>query len=376
MIGEYNKRLKFTIRTIVLIGLILLLILNFSGVVNIVRNVYGVFFPLLFGAAIAYVLNILMSGYEKIYFPKSHNRLVIMTRRGVSIFAALLTIALVLLLFLIIIIPQAAESIRLLTEGFPAMYNNVVEWAKQYSDEFPVLQEKLSEFNANESDFLNKGFQLLGNGAWVTVSLMGSVFGKIMNFILAAIFAIYILFGKEDLKAKFDKLINTYMKAKKREKLYDVLRVTDETFSGYIVGQCKEAVILGVLCTIGMLIFRFPYSTIIGPVVGLTALIPLFGAYIGAAVGFLLIVMVAPFKALLFIVFIIVLQQIEGNLIYPKVVGGSIGLPGIWVFAAVTVGGGLMGITGVLLGVPIAATVYKLLGKSVNERIKQQASDK
>jgi len=184
------------------------------------------------------------------------------------------------------------------------------------------------------------------------------------------------LFGKEDLKAKFDKLINTYMKAKKREKLYDVLRVTDETFSGYIVGQCKEAVILGVLCTIGMLIFRFPYSTIIGPVVGLTALIPLFGAYIGAAVGFLLIVMVAPFKALLFIVFIIVLQQIEGNLIYPKVVGGSIGLPGIWVFAAVTVGGGLMGITGVLLGVPIAATVYKLLGKSVNERIKQQASDK
>lgn len=159
------------------------------------------------------------------------------------------------------------------------------------------------------------------------------------------------------------------MLADRREKLYRWIRTANETFASYIVGQSKDAVILGVLCTLGMLVFGFPYAITIGPVVGLTALIPMVGAYIGAAIGILLIVAVDPMKALWFIVFFVALQQLEGNLIYPKVVGNSLGLPGVWVFAAITVGGGLMGITGVMLGVPIAATVYKLLGKSVRARL-------
>ncbi len=170
------------------------------------------------------------------------------------------------------------------------------------------------------------------------------------------------------MKRNFRKLFDTYMRPQRREKLYEGLRTADEAFSGYIIGQFKEAVILGVLCTLGMMIFGFPYAATIGPVIGFTALIPLVGAYIGAALGFLLIVMVDPIKALGFIVFIIVLQQIEGNLIYPKVVGDTIGLPGIWVFAAIIVGGGLLGIAGILLGVPIAATVYKLLVKDIETK--------
>ena len=216
---------------------------------------------------------------------------------------------------------------------------------------------------------IKKGLELLGNGAFGTVSFIGTVFGAIVEFILAVTFSIYILFSKEQLKNNLDKLLKAYMRTDKREKLYESLRTANETFSNYFLGQFKEAIILGVLCTVGMLLLRFPYATIIGPVIGLTALIPMVGAYIGAAVGFLLIVIVDPLQAVFFILFIVILQQIEGNLIYPKVVGGSIGLPGIWVFAAVIVGGGLMGIAGVMLGVPIAATIYKLLGKSVNERL-------
>jgi len=180
-------------------------------------------------------------------------------------------------------------------------------------------------------------------------------------------FSIYVLFDKDKIRGNFNKLINATLNASRRENLAKVIQTADETFTDFFLGQFKEAFILGVLCTIGMLIFRFPYATTIGSVVGLTALIPMVGAYLGATVGFLLIFIVNPFKAILFLLFIVILQQVEGSFIYPKVVGHSIGLPGIWVFAAIIVGGGLMGIIGILLGVPLVATIYKLIGKSISK---------
>ena len=363
-----NITQKTVVKTVILIGIVLLIILIFTGVVNLVRNVSTVFFPLLLGAGIAYVLNILVSVYEKIYFPKSKNKILISTRRAVSIFLSILTIGAVLLFFLLILIPQVNQFINLLKEKFPKIYETVVEWADKYADQLPLLQEKLKELNMDGNTALEKGATVLSKWAGGTVSIVGTIFGGIMNFILAMFFSIYILFSKEDLKHKFEKLLNSFVKADKRKKIYNVLRTANESFSSYIVGQFKEAVIIGVLCTLGLWIFRFPYATIIGSVIGLTALIPLVGAYIGAAVGFLLIVAVDPIKALLFLLFIVILQQVEGNIIYPRVVGESVGLPGIWVFAAFTVGGGLMGIPGILFGVPIFATLYKLLSQAVNER--------
>lgn len=367
--NENTQKPRSTIKTIIFIGLILLLVLNFPTVINGIKNIYGVIFPLLLGTIIAYVLNILMTGYEKIYFPKSKNPQIIKTRRGICILLSLATIILILMFFLRILIPQVVQTISLLSEALPVMYNNILAWVNQYAAELPLLQEKVAELNMDEASVFKRSLQLLGNWGWGTVSFMGTVFGEILSFILSLIFSIYILFGKENLIHEFGKLSKAYLRPDRREKFYEALKTADETFSNYIVGQCKDAVILGLLCTLGMLIFRFPYATIIGPVIGLTALIPMVGAYLGAAVGFLLIVMVDPVKALLFILFIVILQQIEGNLIYPKVVGESIGLPGIWVFAAVTVGGGLLGVVGILLGVPIAATAYKLLRKSVDERL-------
>jgi len=363
-----NISQKSIVKAIILAGVVLLIILNFPAVINIVKNIYKVIFPLLLGAGIAYVLNLPVSLYEKFYFPKSRNKIIINTRRAVSIFLSILTIAGVFMFFLLILIPQVNQFTSLLIERFPKVYEKAVEWINQYADQLPVLQEKLKELNMDGNTALEKGSKILSSWAGGTVSLVGTIFGGIMNFILAVIFSIYILFSKEELKHKFDKLLKAFVKDDKRKKIYNVLQVANESFSNYIAGQCKEAVIIGALCTIGMWIFRFPYATIIGSVIGLTALIPLIGAYIGAIVGFLLIVSVDPIKALLFILFIIILQQVEGNLIYPKVVGESVGLPGIWVFAAITVGGGLMGIAGVLFGVPIFATVYKLLSQTVNER--------
>lgn len=369
MINDDSKKHKTVIKTITFIGLVLLIVLNFNDVINIFRKIYTVVAPLLIGAVMAFVLNILVNTYEKIYFPKSRNRTIIKSRRGVCILLSILTIILVLMFFLNIVIPQIAQFVTLLIKGFPAVYEKSLEWALEHSDEIPVLQQRVKDLNMNGEEVLKKSLELLGNWTLGTVTFVGSAFGAVINLILALTFGIYILAGKEDLKYKFDKLLKAYMREDRRKRLYEVLDTANETFSSYIVGQCKEAVILGILCTIGMVVLRFPYAKIVGPVIGLTALIPMLGAYIGAALGFLLIITIDMMQALLFLVFIVVLQQIEGNLIYPKVVGESIGLPGIWVFAAVIAGGGLMGITGILFGVPLIATIYKLLDKAVNKRL-------
>ncbi len=366
---------KSIVKTIVTAGIVLLVVLYFSEALGIVNNIYGVISPLLLGAAIAYVLNILVAWYEKIYFPKSRNRRINSSRRGVCILLSLLSIIAIIMFFFGVVIPQFARSIQILSEGFPAMYNNLLEWAKQHADQIPILQQTLQELNLDGASVMKKVMDVVGSWAGGTFSLMGSVFGQIFNWVLAIIFAIYLLFGMEDLKKQLSKILRTYMKEERRAKLHEITGTADETFSGFIIGQCKEAVILGILCTAGMLIFGFPYATVIGPVIGLTALIPMLGSYIGAVIGFLLIVMVEPFTSLMFLIFVLVLQQVEGNLIYPKVVGKSIGLPGIWVFTAIIIGGGLFGITGVVLGVPIAATVYKLMSRAINKRLEAEQQE-
>jgi len=195
----------------------------------------------------------------------------------------------------------------------------------------------------------------------------------LFNFILAFTFAVYILATKEKLVAQVSKASRAFIKEDKRKKIKYVIDITNKMFSSFIVGQVTEAIILGTLCALGMLIFKFPYALSVGAFVGITSLVPIFGAWAGGAVGFLLIAVDSPLQAVIFIIFIIVLQQLESNLIYPRVVGTSIGLPGIWVLAAITVGGGLGGIVGMLLGVPTAATIYQLFKNEANRRLEKAA---
>ena len=207
-----------------------------------------------------------------------------------------------------------------------------------------------------------------------TISVVGSVVGGVVNFFIGLIFGVYILVSKERLSSQAKRILRAYLKEKTVKEIARIIRTADDTFSSFIIGQCTEAVILGTLCAVGMLIFDFPYAVMIGSFIGVTALIPIVGAYLGAGLGAFMILTVDPLKALLFLVFIVILQQLEGNLIYPRVVGSSIGLPGMWVLAAVTVGGGLMGIGGMLLGVPLTATAYKLLRSDVNARNERKDS--
>lgn len=331
--------------------------------------------PLLMGCVIAYIVNILMSFYERHYFPKSKSAGVRKSARIVCMVGAFLTLFVVLALVIRLIVPELISCVQLLFAEVPKVMQSVVDWLTK-SDILPKdIEQFLQEIDWNST--LSKVWKVLSSGIGSTVNFavgaVSSVVGTTMNLVIGAIFSIYLLMGKERLQSQAEKILNVYVRPSWNEKLHYVLSVANGCFHNYIVGQCTEAVILGALCAVGMFIFRFPYAVMTGAVIGVTALIPVAGAYIGGAVGFLLILSQSPMKAVLFLVYLVILQQLEGNLIYPRVVGASIGLPGIWVLATVTVGGGIMGIGGMLIGVPLAATLYQLLSKKVNKKEKLTA---
>lgn len=361
---------------ILLIAALILGIQNITVVVTVLQTVAGVLQPLILGAVIAYILNILMKKLEKIYFPKSKNSLINKTKRMVCIILSLLLVIGILGLVMGLVLPELAGAFAVIAESVPVYYEKLVAWLMTYSDKFPVIEEYInglqldwSQITKNLVMYATSGVGGIFNSA---ISVVSVVVGGIVNFVIALIFAIYLLAGKEKLSAQLKRVLEAYLSEKKRAQLAQMVAVADNTFSSFIVGQCTEAVILGSLCTIGMWILRFPYAPMTGAFIGVTALIPVAGAYLGAGVGAFMIMTVDPMKALLFLVFIVCLQQLEGNLIYPKVVGSSVGLPALWVLAAVTVGGGINGIFGMLLGVPIAATLYKLIGMDVRKKVDKQ----
>lgn len=371
---EKKKMDKAVVKYFLLAAVLVLVIRYFEEVLGMIGNIWQIATPLLMGCVIAYVLNIVMRRIERIYFPNSEKKAVIKTRRAVGIVGSIALILAIAVLIVTLVLPELINTIKLMGQGIPPFVESCIDWLVNNSSQFPELGKQLQSLEIDWASLTRNIFSYLTAGVGgllnSTISIVTVVGGGVINFVVALIFAVYLLAGKEKLSAQIKRMLCAYLKEEKVQAVRKVLHTADNTFSSFIIGQCTEAVILGVLCILGMLLFQFPYAPMIGTFVGATALIPIVGAYLGAAVGAFMILTVSPLKALLFILFIIVLQQLEGNLIYPRVVGSSIGLPGMWVLAAVTIGGGLMGIPGMLLGVPLAATVYKLLAKDVRHRLK------
>ncbi len=365
--------MKITWKTCLKIGITLFLLYiaiafwdNISGLLS---AVFAAMFPILIGGAIAYVINIPMTFYEKHYFPKKNGKFFTVTRRPVCMTAAFLTVIAVMVIVVWLIIPKLGECVSVIVAKFPALFEKALLFAKSLDIMPEDIINSLSEIDwqSKLTDMIGTITSGVGNVVGGVISVVAGVFSGIVTVLLSIIFSIYILATKDNLRIGGTKLLNRYASEKWNKRISYVLSVLDECFHSYIVGQCTEALILGCLCTVGMLIFGFPYALMIGALVAFTALIPVAGAYIGAGVGAFMILTESPVQALLFLVFIVVLQQLEGNIIYPKVVGTSMGLPGIWVLAAVTIGGGIFGVLGMLLGVPIAAAVYRIIGDDVKK---------
>ena len=368
---EFDKDVKKIIWLVVGLFALFLAIRYWAVIEGMVTLGIDAATPLLVGCVMAYVINILMNFYEKWYDRIFKVEVAKKVKRIVCIIFAFLSLGGILAFIVNMILPELINCIA----SFIRMIPDAVDWLVEFVGEerlheyFPFLQGgfDFSTISTQIEELLKSVLNGVGGAVGSIVTALTNVVSLIVSFVIGLIFSLYVLLDKEKLCAQSKQIVTTYL-PKKSETILYVTRVVNESFHNFIVGQVTEAVILGVLCIIGMMIFRFPYAVMIGVFIGFTALIPIAGAYIGAGVGAVLMLTTDPLLALEFLIFIVILQQLEGNLIYPRVVGNSIGLPGIWVLTAITVGGGVLGIGGMLLAVPLAAAAYRLLREDLARR--------
>ena len=370
--------ISFTARTCLRLGVTIFLIYVAVTLWRPLLGLLGRFFrsaaPLILGFALAYVVNILMTVYEKHYFRKRADEAwVKKSRRAVCLIAAIATILGAMILVLYIVFPQLIKAITLIREQIPGLLQSIAHNEKLMN----ILPEEIRDAiqKLDYQKLVEGAVRFLTNGASTSASLMSSLTGFLgsltsgfMILFMGFIFSIYILVGKERLAGQFRRLFQSYLSTGWVSRITPVVSVINNCFHSFIVGQITEGIIIGLLCAGGMWVLRLPYAAMIGTVVGVTALIPVLGCYMGAIVGALMCLSVSPVKAIEFLIFIFCLQQFEDNLIYPRVVGTSLGLPGIWVLAAVMIGGGIGGFPGMILSVPITATIYTLLRMGVEKR--------
>lgn len=344
-------------------------IYNHKLLFNYVGELYSLISPFVVGLCIAYVVNVILRPIERMWMKllsKSKGNWVKKLKRPICLLLSILLIIGIIIAVVFLIIPELSKSISSLVSMVPTYVDEIEDWWNGLSLRLDKYNIQLPEFSFNS----DKLVQMLKDGGSAvintTLSATTSVVTAVINIVLALAFSIYVLAQKETLKRQSKKVLAKLMKPEKMQSLLDMLGLINRTFTNFITGQLTEAVIIGALCFIGMSIFRMPYAPAISVLVGFTALIPVFGAFIGTAIGAFLILLVKPIQALWFVVFIIVLQQFEGNLIYPKVVGKSVGLPGIWVLVAVTIGGNAMGVVGMLVSVPLCSVLYVVARNAVN----------
>ena len=366
-----DKTRKDIIIIISYIALVIFALVNFSKIFVFLGKVISIFSPFLLGIILAFVLNVLNNFIEKKIFCKiKPSKIWNKIKRPLCITLSLILVFLTIFFVMNLLIPQLKNSASLFTDTLPAYKEDIIGILNKFDvDESTVnkVGEYLDNFGKVITDYIK------GNSKdviTVTTEVATSVVNIISKGIITLVFAIYMIAQKETLSRQINKVMKAYLKPKTINKINTVGTLANKTFSNFVTGQCLEALIFGSLVFVGMLIFRFPYASTIGVLLGFTALIPIFGAFIGTAIGFILIMMVSPVKAILFVVFIIVLQQIEGNLIYPRVVGKSIGLPGMWVLLSVTVGGSIGGILGMLIATPLCSLLYALFTRMINDRLK------
>lgn len=350
--------------------LLFLAIHYWGNIANLFSVLWTAAWSLILGAMIAYVINILMSFYERKLLPKCRKPIWIKNRRSVCMLLSFLTLILAVVLLVRLIVPQLADCFMVLLDAFPGAIRSLYAWLDENLGVSAFLEEQIAALPSTDAEWralLEKSLSFLVSGVGgvmnAAVSVTSTVIGSVVSLFMSIIFMINILASKEKLASQFEKLALRALGERVLQKIRHVLSVLDNCFHSYIVGQLIEALILGSLCALGMWILQLPYPLMIGALIGVMALIPIAGAYIGAAVGAIMIFSVSPIKAVVFLIFLVALQQVEGNLIYPRTVGSTLHLPGLWVLAAVTVGGGVMGVAGMIIFVPLTAALYRLLGE-------------
>ncbi len=355
--------------------LLVLALVKFDQIMAVGAALASSMKPLFIGFAIAFVLNrpcaFFLRQYERRLAPRFRK----LGRPFAVLTSYVLMIVIIVALFSFVL-PQVMESIRLFAGSVSGYVENLQKLLDQVAGYLDLKSLDLSKLSTYLRDILNGVLSSVSTAATQIMAVTGSIISMLVTLVLAVVFSIYMLAGQEKLLGQGRQLLRAYLPARFVGPVSEVIRLTGEIFTNFVLGQLIEACILGGLCALGTFFIQADYAALIGVIVGVSALIPVMGAYVGAILSAFLLVMVSPVRALVFLIFLGILQQIEGNVIYPRVVGTSIGLPGIWVLTAVTVGGGLFGLLGVLLSVPVASVLYALLKRDVKRRLNAPKAEK
>ena len=377
-----DKSMKQLRRLILFTIVILIALWNYAIIFGWIRFAFGIIFPFLLGGAIAFVLNVPMNFLEEKIFHNKYlkeKKAVKKLARPVSLILTIAIVIGVVVLVMFIVIPELTETVLSLGRTIRTFIPDAQRFLEDLFKDNSEISRWLAGMKLNVDQIVNRAMSFCQNGAGdvlnSTFLAIGSIVSGVTTFVIAFVFACYVLLQKEKLRVQVIKVMYAFMPEKRVESCLEVCTLTAKSFSSFLTGQCVEALILGIMFFIVMTVINMPYTLLVAVLIAFTALIPIFGAFIGCVIGAFLILMVDPLKALIFVIVFLVLQQIEGNLIYPKVVGASVGLPSIWVLAAVTIGGNVMGVVGMLIFIPIVSVVYTLFRTSVYKRLKSKRRD-
>lgn len=343
---------------------------NFNIITNTIKTIFSVLFPFILGGVLAFILNIPMFQIENKLKKKIKNKDGLV--RTIAILLSLLLLVLIIAFVSLLLIPELIENIKVLINSIPGIMDKLEHFILDLLDKYPDMQVQIQQMfseNGNINDVITNLLNYFVNGS---VGFISSLVSSFVTIFTAIVFSVYMLSQKEYLVRGTKKLLYALLKKEQADKVVEIGILSNKVFSKFISGQCLEAVILGILMFIAFTIFRFPYALVLAVLTAITALIPIFGAMLAMAVGAILIAITDPMQAIVFVIVFQVIQQIEGNFIYPKVVGKSVGLSPMWTLLSITVGGNLFGIVGMLIGLPVASILYALLTEVVNHKLKEK----
>ena len=353
---------------------------NLASVYGAVKTVWNVFGVVITGLAMAFVLNVPLKLFEdRVFYGMSEDRRPLRRlRRAVSLVCALVVSLGVIVILIAVVLPQLTQTVTEVAARLPEYISAVVNWINEVLAKFDIEIEALKEFTVDwEKVFKDLSTYLKEGNVINTATDVGTAAAStVMNTFLGLVVAVYVLAQKERIGRFARRCIDAFLPKRASSAISRVASMASETFSSFVAGQLADSCILGILCYICMLIFRFPYPEVISVVIGVTSLVPMVGSFIGEVIGALLILIVSPLKALLFVIMVLAIQQVDGAFIYPRIVGKSVGLPGVAVFCAVIVGGNIAGVLGAVMGVPVCAVLYALLKEAVASRLEGRRTDK
>lgn len=359
--------LKNMIILVTYIAVLILCLMNFKSIMSFIGQLFGIIEPFIIGFVLAFIFNIPMKYFIK-KLPIQNEK----TKKLVSAILSVLLVIVILVVLIMVVLPQVIDNIRTLIDNMPTIFNQVEKWMDYFLTEVkisPDIMTKIEEFQQTFGKTILSKLTTWVPGIALGVSHFTS---GIINIFMGFVMAIYMLFSKDKLMRQVKRVGRAFLKDQQFEHVTEVIRLTSSTFENFLAGQLTESVIIGVLCYIGCIILDIPYASIAAIVIGFTNIIPYFGPIIGAFISSVLILFVSPMKAVIFLIFSTLLQQFESNLIYPHVVGSSVGLSALWVLFAVSAGGGLFGIPGMIFGLPTFSVIYELLRRWTNHRLKQK----